>query len=466
MSDARSSTRLSRRNLLDRVAVGGAGLAAATVLGSRPAEAASGMEPWNVHYVDIASGNTQAPIQAALDAAKAGGGGHVVVGPGTWNLSTYLRIGANTRLTLTPATVFRRTGSARFMLVNGTWGDSSGGSGYSGPGNIVIEGGRWDVAGPQPSDDGEGWMGISIWHAADVVVRDLQVLNVSNWHAVEFGAVRNGTVENCRFNGWTGTSNRVSWGVEAIQLDWARQGGTVMGAADGTPCCDITIRDNHCGAGTTVNGVAYGGFPTLAGSHGGGFQWPHQRVEISGNTVHDSAWFAIHPYGTNQAVVTNNSINNCFGGIRASYANDQGTVMGFEDLVVGNNIIRKPSGPEDRGIDVMGGNATSGTTAARVTITGNVVNGAAAAGIRVRYAPDAVIDGNTVSGSTGRGILAEYSAGTVITGNVVRDCPTGVALTGSPDSLVNGNSLLGTGTALSLNEADSADCVVSANQGV
>ncbi|MFD9789836.1 right-handed parallel beta-helix repeat-containing protein [Streptomyces sp. NPDC059070] len=467
MDHAAPSPRLSRRALLDRAALGTAGLAAtglasATVLGAQPANAATPSGTWKVYYVDSAAGTTETPIQAALDAAKSAGGGQVVVGPGTWTIGAYLRIGTGTRLTLTPATTFRRTGDTQFMLMNGVWGDTNGGSGYNGPGNIVIEGGVWDVAGPEPGNDDKGWMGISIWHATDVIIRDLRVVNVSNWHAVEFGAVRNGRIENCRFSGWTGTANRVSWGTEAIQLDSARAGGTVVGAADGTACSDIVIRDNYCGSGTTVGTVTYGAFPTLVGSHSFDARSAHERVEIVGNTVHGSRWFAIHPCATNQTVVADNTMDDCFGGIRASYANYGGAVAGFRDLVVTGNIVQGAAA-KDRGIDIMGGNATSGTSASRVVVSGNVVAGAAAAGIRASYAPDAVISGNTVSGSNDKGIHVDNSPGCAVTGNVVRNGPTGVALAASPNTLVNGNSLLGTTTPVAVSATDSAGCLITAN---
>ncbi|GAA0587067.1 right-handed parallel beta-helix repeat-containing protein [Streptomyces crystallinus] len=467
MDPGTASPRLSRRSLLDRAAFGTAGLAAtglasATVLGAQPASAATPSGTWKVYYVDSSAGTTEAPVQAALNAAKSAGGGHVVVGPGTWTIGAYLRIGADTRLTLTPGTTFRRTGTTQFMLMNGTWGDTAGGSGYSGPGNIVVEGGVWDVAGPQPADDDQGWMGISIWHATDVTIRDLRVVNVSNWHAVEFGAVRNGRVENCRFSGWTGTANRISWGTEAVQLDSARVGGTVIGAEDGTACSDIVVRDNYCGSGSTVGGVTYGAFPTLVGSHGFDARNSHERVQIVSNTVHGSRSFAIHPYATNQTVVADNTMDDCFGGIRATYANSGGAVAGFQDLVVTGNIIQG-AGAKDRGIDVMGGSASSGTSASRVVISGNVVAGAVAAGIRAYYAPDALISGNTVSGSNDKGIHVDSSPGCAVTGNVVRNGPNGVTVASSANTLVNGNSLLGTTTPIAVSAADSPGCLITAN---
>ncbi|NJP75693.1 plasmin and fibronectin-binding protein A, partial [Streptomyces sp. C1-2] len=82
-----------------------------------------------------------AGIQAALTEAKDAGGGWVLVPPGTYDVTDLpLRIYRNTRLTLAAGATIRRAGNGT-MLLNGDSGQTLGG--YTGHGNIIIEGGTW-----------------------------------------------------------------------------------------------------------------------------------------------------------------------------------------------------------------------------------------------------------------------------------------------------------------------------------
>lgn len=465
---------------------GGLGLAGLEVANADyAAAAATGEAAWEVYYVDISQGATEVPIQAALNAAEAAGGGHVVVGPGAWTLSNYLRITANIRLTLTPNTVITRSASSsvQFMLINGslygtgnTTDDAI--TGYSGHGNIIVEGGVWDVNGPAPVSQDVGYEGMQFCHADGITVRDLEVRNVTNWHAIKFQGVTDGTIENCRFIGYTaGTSAATRTDSEAVSIDscWASStlDNTAVGQADHTTCVDIRIIGNYCdnGSGNADN------FPVFAGGHNGEYNYWHHRIEISGNSVGNSTLFAIYAYNTDEVVITNNKIHDCFGGIRVfrDWSNDvQQSPNPAWDFVVGNNVLQNMTG--DRGIEIYGGGLDTNVTpnaiaySSRSTITGNLVDTAQKAGIHAYYAPDALITGNLVyniqtnDDINGDGICIQNSTGANVTGNTIRTCTgSGVNFITSANALVSSNSISGATTAPVTVSTDSTNVVQNGN---
>ncbi|MER5641432.1 right-handed parallel beta-helix repeat-containing protein [Kitasatospora sp. NPDC002227] len=485
MSMPENSRHWGRRGFIGGLGAGTAGLIAGAVGSAAPAAAATpGAVAWNAFYVDATPGVTDVQVQAALDAARAAKGGQVSIGPGQVTLTKYLRIYANTRLTLSPGTVVTRSGAnLKFMLMNGTQlggGDAHDDqiAGYEGYGNIIVEGGVWDVAGPLATDPTLGYNGLQFVHARNITVQDLEVRNVTNWHAIKFQGVSNGTVRNCRFIGYrpadpavpvTDPKNPPRRNIsEAISLDLCWTGtapgtnNTLIGVADNTSCADIRILDNHCDAAPWEPGS---GYPVFTGSHSGALGAWQQRVEISGNTVLNTTNMGIYPLGSNQLVITNNRLHGCFGGIRVIFDGSnavQPQPHPVWDFVVSGNTVDATT--DERGIDIVGGGTdTSQTpavpaTAARAVITGNLVDGAKREGIHVFGAPDALITGNLVanvtvspnSGVAGNGISVQNSTGANVTGNTVRHCDGyGVVVFESPagasaNGLITANSVSGT----------------------
>jgi len=470
-----------RRGFIGGLGAGTAGLIAGGIGTATPAAAAAGTPgAWNVFYVDGSQGTTDVQIQAALNAARAAGGGQVSIGPGNWTISAYLRIYANTRLTLTPNTVITRSGTnLKFMLMNGTelgGGDANDDqiTGYNGYGNIIVEGGVWDVAGPVPTSQDIGYNGLQFVHSRNITVQDLEIRNVTNWHGIKFQGVSNGTVRNCRFIGYRAGSPNVRRNIsEAVCLDLCWTGGTatsnntLIGVADNTSCTDIRILDNFCDVGSDP---LNSGYPVFTGSHSGALGAWHQRVEISGNSVLNTTNFGVFPLGSNQIVITNNKLHGCFGGIRV-VRDFSSAVQPYPhpvwDFVVSGNIVDATTG--DRGIDILGGGTDPSqtpavpATASRAVITSNLVDGAQREGIHVISSPDALITGNLVTnvtaagGIAGNGISVQNSTGANVTGNTVRNCDgAGVVIFENPagasaNGLVTANSISGTkGAAISV----------------
>lgn len=192
-------------------------------------------------------------VQAALDAAYNGGGGWVLVPPGTYRCATLpLRIRRGTRLTLMQGATFRR-GAPNTFLLNGDAAQTFGG--YTGHGDLVIEGGVWDMRATDNPTNPD--MCISIGHARNVVIRDLEIRDVGGYHAIELNSTKNGAVTGCTFRGYLDTGGRDF--SEAVQLDGAFRvsvfGG--FGPYDGTPCEDVVMRDCYVGASGTAGTVAW-----------------------------------------------------------------------------------------------------------------------------------------------------------------------------------------------------------------
>ncbi|MDX2863242.1 hypothetical protein PV338_44720, partial [Streptomyces scabiei] len=171
--------------------------------------------------------------------------------PGNYDASSLpLRIYRNTRLTLCDGAVIRRAGAGT-MLLNGDASQTFGG--YTGHGNIVIEGGTWDArADAYPTSA----MAISIGHAENVIIRNTLVKDVCGYHGIEMNATKRGRITDVTCLGYKDPDGTRDFS-EAIQFDLAKGssyfGG--FGPYDDTPCVDIVVKDCHVGpsgtAGTT-----------------------------------------------------------------------------------------------------------------------------------------------------------------------------------------------------------------------
>lgn len=425
--DATSTTasgRLARRALLGGALAGGATVGALFAPGAADAAAAG----WRVFFVEHPGGSPdQSGIQAALAEARAAGGGHVVVGPGTWRIaSAPLRIWANTRLTLTPATVLRRTGAVNAMLRNGDPAEQS--TGYNGAGNIIVEGGVWDAnADSVPTP---GWA-IVFAHARHVTVRDLEIRDVAEWHAIELNATADALVQNCTFRGARARPS-AAWNQEAVSFDLAAPGLVPFGAADNTQCRGIRIVDNRCE-----------GWPTFAGCHTGLATSGHQEVVISGNTVRDLTYWGVSLRNTSRAVVTGNTMHSVGGGVLVRCHDDPTARRSLTSVVIADNVIDTTT--LDEGVRLTGANGGSAGDGQIwcTAVTGNVIRRTARTGIAALWAPEVRISDNSIYVSGEHGIEAVNCSAAVVSGNLTRDAQrVGIAITGGEQQRITDNSVL------------------------
>ncbi|MEV5494993.1 right-handed parallel beta-helix repeat-containing protein [Nonomuraea fuscirosea] len=302
-------------------------------------------------------------LQRALDEVARSGGGWVHVGPGEWRLrEAPLRVHAGTRLTLTPATRVVRTGPIATMLTNGPYGGERTVGGHDGPGNIMIEGGVWEVNGfdnPRPS------FGMVFNHAQDVQVRDLEIRNMPEWHAIETNSTRNVTISGCRFV--TGIARRPhEYQTEAVSLDLAAPGLTAWGAEDDTHTSHVRVIDNFCS-----------GYPTFVGCHTGHPALQHSSVVIANNTATDLSCWGVNLTNTSAVSITANAFSRTAAGIRIRTGGDR-RVTG---VAITGNVVDCTSGPAvhlDAGAGgeitaaVVSGNAFSSPAPTIIERTGTI----------------------------------------------------------------------------------------------
>ncbi|MEE2041292.1 right-handed parallel beta-helix repeat-containing protein [Nocardiopsis sp. CT-R113] len=443
-----------------------------------------------------------AAIQAALSAVRDAGGGTVWVPGGVYAIASGpLRIYRRTRLTLAPDAVIRRAAPGT-MLLNGDAGQQFGG--YTGHGDLIIEGGTWDAHGVQvPTAN----MVLSIGHARNVTIRDCTILDVPSYHAIEVNAV-----ETCRITGVVCAGFVDAVGdrgfSEAIQLDGAfRQsvfGG--FGPYDATICRDVLIS----GCTVTTSGTPGSGpWGRGIGSHSASPDRQHHDVRVIGNHIELTREYAVGAYIWRDAVISGNTVRGCGAGIwvRALDSSktadrtrpDGSTIPGSQPLsglVITNNILNSigtiAGAPGTSvGAIIVEGEPTGVVT--EVVIGDNVVDGTGSVGLRIsnvenysiaRNVLNAVgntaisqlstrsglIADNAISGPTGSGIsvdsrqlAAGVIADVVVHRNVIRNPGNnGVHILGGNDVEISDNRITGfTGAAFGVQVSSNASYVTA-----
>ncbi|MEU6441342.1 right-handed parallel beta-helix repeat-containing protein [Streptomyces sp. NPDC047046] len=399
-------------------------------------------------YGTVGDGATDdAPaIQEALNAARDAGGGWIVVPPGRYLLATLpLRIYRNTRLTLLPGAVFLR-GQAATMLLNGDADQNF--TGHTGHGNILVEGGVWDSRGTTAGLTSAA-MVLSFGHATGITVRDLEVKDVSGFHAIEFNAIKRGAVERCAFRGYVDPDGTRSFS-EAVQLDLAKGaeyfGG--FGPYDHVACSDISVTGCYFGASGTAG---TGAWPRGVGSHSATITRTHQRVRVSDCSFDGVTQYGVSAYVWDDAAITGNSFYNCGSGVRLravilSDKEDTKTPDGTQtnagqvmrNISVTGNTFRAGQG-YDEPIVAIG--ETTGQIV-NLTITGNSIDGSTDSqnGIRLQVVTRATVGTNVISRVNNTGISSQDCAELNITGNGIQaPAAHGITLVDCIDSSASDN---------------------------
>ncbi|MDX2538575.1 right-handed parallel beta-helix repeat-containing protein [Streptomyces scabiei] len=263
---------------------------------------------WSEAGIIVPAATTGAAVQAALAAAGTAGGGHVVVPPGIYNAASLpLRIYGNTRLTLCDGAVIRRAGTGT-MLLNGDASQTFGG--YTGHGNITIEGGVWDArADAYPTSA----MCISIGHAENVTIRNTLVKDVCGYHGIELNAVKNARLTNVRGLGYLDPGGRDF--SEFIQPDLAKGsayfGG--FGPYDDTPCVDIVVENCHVGPSGTAGTTSW---PRAVGSHSASPDKPHTGIVIRELYCDSLTQWAVGAYTWQDSRISGLTLKSCGAGVR------------------------------------------------------------------------------------------------------------------------------------------------------
>ena len=392
--------------------------------------------------------NDAPAIQNALNQARTVGGGWVIVPPGKYLLSTLpLRIYRNTRLTLLPGAEFQRN-AAETMILNGDAAQNF--SGYGGESNILIEGGLWNMRGTVAGLTGSA-MCISIGHASDITIRDLEVRDLPGFHAVELNSTKRGIIQNCKFRGYIDPGARDF--SEAIQLDLAKSVGVFggFGPYDHTPTEDILIEGCYFGASGTSGTTAW---PRGIGSHSATISKFHRRIRILGNTFESVLQYGVSAYNWEDTTVSGNTFSSCGSGVRirsviSSDTEDTKDPNGtqtsasqsIKNFAITGNTFRFGGG-YDEPIVALG---ESTGQVLNLAISGNAIDTSASAqnGIRLQYVERYSVTGNTISNIDGTAIsLENCTNGNVGTNQIYTPGAHGITTVTCTHTSLNANNVM------------------------
>jgi parallel beta-helix repeat protein len=332
-------------------------------------------------------------IQTVLDMAKNYDESTIIVPDGVYLTTTSLKINSNTHLMLSDHAVIKRNGVFGPMLRNKT-----GGPGYTGNQNIVIEGGTWDGNGEHLSGN-LIYDNLEFGHSTNIIVKNTNVINDYGAHAIEFVGVQNGQVLNSKISGYYHGENYLK--KEAIQLDITHS-STVsfpFGYYDDTPCKDITIQGNTIenysrgiGSHTTVKGV----YP--------------QDITIQNNSFKNLTDEAIDALDYKDLSILNNTFESVGSGVEFT------TVTANTGGNYSPNDTSKPINILDQfTIKIIGNKITK----AHKIPNRQVGNGIILSGTHDHLIKDVTIQNNTISDSDQDGIHFDYTSNAVVTGNTV-----------------------------------------------
>lgn len=368
-----------------------------------------------------------AAIQAALDAASSTyAGSTLYIPPGTYLVSSELEIKGSVWINCAPGTTIRRGSSSMQYLIK-NFNSSYGPTGYGGRGGIRITGGVWD-------GDGGNLTGnitvIIFAHAKGVIVEDVTVRNVRDWHGIEINSSQDVTIRSCTIEGFNPfTTTR--WYSEAIQIDLAINSSALPGigatAYDNTPCDNVTI-DN-----VTVRGYGtLGSFGCLTGSHSWADGHKMTRIKVVNCYADGLSDYMVNATNWDDLIVANNICQNSNSFVAFQLPTSGMTADMFRCVIAGNSIYNTGTI-----------NAASAVNSAAILIQGNDVSGA---GNVVR---EVTVSNNVFHtvGNTGTAITCVNVADLVINGGSMKNMTAnGISVKGCRTALVNGVKVAGAGT--------------------
>jgi hypothetical protein len=365
----------------------------------------------------------QAALDAAASAAASCGGAVVVIPPGRYLIAAGTCLVVKTGVTIRAygAYIFKGGTPSTGMLANFAPTDSA--AGYSGNSRIRVYGGIWDGK-AQNAATGAAYVNIAFNHCRDIIVRDAFIRNTCSWHALEFNSTDGGQAVNCRFEGFRdATSGRTRQFSEAVQIDVALKGSSLIPAYDGTHAKNIVMQG--CYMGPAVDGSGLSSFGKLVGSHTTTAAGAYSSIRIVDNVCHGALDVGIGAYNWANSVIANNNIYSTAGtGIRVTVPDP--SVVGFSvlasNVIVSSNTIDTTTTAASNGINVTG--FTNAAGVADVTIVGNTIRNTASTGIFVQLAQRVSVSDNVVDSPGARGIDITATRFALVGGNWIQNLAT------------------------------------------
>ncbi len=364
----------------------------------------------------------------------------VVLRPGNYYITGPLIVYSNTAIEATGATIYyvwadkaKRINKRAPLIAN----YCVGAGGYSGAGNISINGGIWDMQGRA----GQGNYGVSMeafrfMHGSNFRFTNLTMRNLYNSHYLTIEGVNQVVVQRCVFRDFIAYSSR----KEAIHIDCMHNSSMAPSAQEKTVYDDTVC--NHI----TVTDCSFLNVPRGVGTHIAVAGLYPSNIVITNNFFSNITYEAIKAYHYKNIQITGNQIQKAGCGIKVylfanasdndkdeeGKSNYLATLRGVRteavpanlNVTISNNQIQTATGTKNGfGIRVAG---CKERVVSGVQISGNGIapteiaaDSTALAGIYVDYGNQVQITGNRVVKGGKTGILVSDSSNVSIQGNVV-----------------------------------------------
>ena len=209
---------------------------------------------------------------------------------GDYILDSPIYIPSNTKIVGLGKVTIKATGLNAYFL-NKTNGQAIS---YNGTKNITIENITFDGL-----NNADGLTLIGIGHAENVLIENCEFKNLHRWHMIEFNAVFNGYIRNCKFENY---GNIGSEGTEAVQVD-------AMISGEQFPW--FGNYDNVGNKHIIIEGNSFSNIGTKCiGNHSFGSGIVQKDIIINNNTF-DNVHTAISINDFENLNVTNNTSSSC-----------------------------------------------------------------------------------------------------------------------------------------------------------
>lgn len=270
-------------------------------------------------------------IQNTLDVASEYVGCVVYVPAGVYRTSSPLSIFSNTNLLLSPDATIKRLQGGN-MLLNGLY------KGTTQHSNITVEGGTWDM------DNGHDgcWGGshFTFGNCENITIRNVKFLNNHGNHAIDFGGVTKGLIENCTFEGFLmETVGETRDFVEAIQIaDFTAEGQpSFSGVFNDKYSSDITV--NKCVV-KVGSGRYSAPWPVGVGHHGINSTGECSRnIVIENSKFYGCTKYGVRTYSFTKVVVRGCNFKDCWQGVHITNIGTYEITDVYEGALPSEDII-------------------------------------------------------------------------------------------------------------------------------
>ncbi|WP_417220486.1 glycosyl hydrolase family 28-related protein [Arthrobacter sp.] len=256
--------------------------------------------------------------------------------------------------------------------------------GYTGNGDIVIEGGTWDNNSKIP-----GGNTFTFAHARNIKFRGMTCIRNRD-HVFDLPGCDGVTIEDV----WMLGFNISETHKEAIQIDSCISGAASMRPLDGTITKNVTVR--NCRVGPWTDPETAEVWPTCGrfiGSHSvSTLGIPFENIQVLYNVVDGAQSRGINPYGWSGFKVVGNTVRNTV--TRGISVSTPAGIVCTSGLVQGNHVKDNQS---DFGICVI----SEGTAAdlKNVQVLGNTSEGSSNIGVVIGLSTGCVAGNNHVIGA-------------------------------------------------------------------